>query len=55
MCTIVIEASEGEITAIRTGIAAGETIAIDGLEKLRPGAKVDLPATDGQEKKKAKS
>ncbi|MDP2875202.1 MAG: MdtA/MuxA family multidrug efflux RND transporter periplasmic adaptor subunit [Holophaga sp.] len=54
MRTVVIEASEGDISAIRTGLVAGEIIAIDGLEKLRPGAKVDLPPTDGQEMKKAK-
>lgn len=37
---------EGESTAIEQGIAAGETIVIDGIDKLKEGAKVE-PVTRG--------
>lgn len=33
--------TEGESTAIETGIAAGETVVIDGIDKLKEGAKVE--------------
>jgi membrane fusion protein, multidrug efflux system len=33
--------TEGELTAINDGIAPGETVVVDGLDKLRDGAKVE--------------
>ncbi|PFH08330.1 multidrug efflux system membrane fusion protein [Collimonas sp. PA-H2] len=33
--------TEGESTAIEQGIAAGETVVIDGIDKLKEGAKVE--------------
>ncbi|GAC1326850.1 MAG: hypothetical protein NVSMB28_23340 [Collimonas sp.] len=38
--------AEGESTAIDKGIAVGETVVIDGLDKLKEGAKVE-PVTRG--------
>jgi len=33
--------AQGEIVAIETGLAAGETVVVDGADKLREGAKVE--------------
>ena len=38
---------EGESTAINNGIAVGETVVIDGIDKLKEGAKVEPIARDG--------
>lgn len=38
---------EGESTAISDGIAVGETVVIDGIDKLKEGAKVEPIARDG--------
>ena len=54
MRVITVEATEGDISAVRSGLEAGETIATDGLEKLRPGAKVALPSPENKETKKGK-
>ncbi len=32
--------AEGATTAIESGLAAGEIVVIDGLDKLKPGSKV---------------
>jgi multidrug efflux system membrane fusion protein len=34
--------TEGEDTVVQSGLQAGETVVIDGVDKLRPGMKVDL-------------
>lgn len=39
---------EGEQTVIEKGIAVGETVVIDGLDKLREGAKVALVKRDSE-------
>ena len=39
--------SQGEETAIETGLAAGESVVVDGTEKLREGSKVDLRPSAG--------
>lgn len=52
MRMIEIEATEGDATAIRSGLASGEIVATDGLEKLRPGAKITLSPADGANPKK---
>lgn len=36
--------AEGETVAIEEGLAAGETVVIDGTDKLREGAKIEVPA-----------
>jgi multidrug efflux system membrane fusion protein len=33
---------QGEITAIESGIAPGDTVVTDGTDKLREGAKVEV-------------
>lgn len=38
---------EGESTAIEKGIAVGETVVVDGLDKLKEGAKVEPVARGG--------
>lgn len=40
--------ASGELTVIEQGLAAGEQVVLDGADKLRPGAKVDVLAVDGQ-------
>lgn len=50
MRLVQVQATEGDSTALRSGIAPGELVATDGLEKLKPGAKVTLPKPEGQKK-----
>ena len=40
-------ASEGEQTAIESGLAAGEQVVVDGVDRLREGAKVQTSAGRG--------
>jgi membrane fusion protein, multidrug efflux system len=40
-------ASEGEQTAIESGLAAGEQVVVDGVDRLREGAKVQASAGRG--------
>lgn len=40
-------ASEGEQTAIESGIAAGEQVVVDGVDRLREGARVQASAGRG--------
>ena len=39
---------QGEVTAIASGLAVGDTVVIDGADKLREGAKVELITRDAQ-------
>ena len=39
---------QGEVTAIASGIAPGELVVIDGADKLREGAKVEMITRDAQ-------
>jgi len=39
---VVVEQTEGDDAALRSGVAAGELVVVEGVDKLRPGAKVDL-------------
>ncbi|MBI1753887.1 MAG: MdtA/MuxA family multidrug efflux RND transporter periplasmic adaptor subunit [Acidobacteria bacterium] len=41
------QGTDGDSTAIAKGLSGGETIVVDGLEKLRPGSKVALPKASG--------
>ena len=41
---VEVKLTEGDQTAIATGLAAGETVVIDGIDKLQPGAKVSVRA-----------
>ncbi len=40
MRTVDVQLTEGEVTSVRSGVAAGEPIVVDGVDKLQPGAKV---------------
>jgi len=44
---IEVQGTDGDDTAVGKGLAGGETIVTDGLEKLRPGSKVALPKPAG--------
>ncbi|MFL6261627.1 MAG: hypothetical protein ACJ76Y_18175 [Thermoanaerobaculia bacterium] len=39
---VTIGLTEGEDTVVQSGLQAGDTVVIDGVDKLRPGMKVDL-------------
>jgi membrane fusion protein, multidrug efflux system len=42
MRTVDVQLTEGDATAIRKGVASGETVVVDGVDKLQPGMKVTL-------------
>jgi multidrug efflux system membrane fusion protein len=44
---IEVLGTDGDNTAVSKGLAGGETVVTDGLEKLRPGSKVALPKPPG--------
>jgi multidrug efflux system membrane fusion protein len=44
---IEVQGTDGDNTAVSKGLAGGETVVTDGLEKLRPGSKVALPKPAG--------
>jgi multidrug efflux system membrane fusion protein len=41
---VEVKLTEGDQTAIASGLASGETVVIDGIDKLQPGAKVSVRA-----------
>jgi multidrug efflux system membrane fusion protein len=43
---IDILAAQGDITALRKGLQPGETVVTDGIERLRPGARVTIPGAE---------
>jgi multidrug efflux system membrane fusion protein len=49
--TVKTGPSEGEDIVVEDGIAAGEVVVIEGVDKLQTGAKVTLPDSDGDHKK----
>jgi multidrug efflux pump subunit AcrA (membrane-fusion protein) len=50
MRPVEVQTTEGDNSAIRSGIAPGETLVTDGLEKLRPGSKVKIAKPEGPKK-----
>jgi multidrug efflux system membrane fusion protein len=48
-----VQYTEGDSTVVRSGVAPGETIVVDGIEKLKPGAKVTIPGPGGKPPAKA--
>jgi len=54
MRPVEVRATDGDSTCLLSGVAPGEVVVTDGLEKLRPGAKVALPKTEGPGPKKSK-
>jgi len=47
MRMVEIQAVEGDRTAIRSGLSAGEVVVTDGIERLKAGSKVSLPQKKG--------
>lgn len=50
MRPVEVQSTEGDSSAIRSGITPGETLVTDGLEKLRPGSKVSIAKPEGSKK-----
>jgi len=50
MRPIEVQSTEGDNSAIRSGVEPGETLVTDGLEKLRPGSKVSIAKPEGPKK-----
>jgi len=42
-----VELTEGDVTSIRKGVAAGESVVIDGVDKLQPGTRVAVAGAGG--------
>jgi membrane fusion protein, multidrug efflux system len=51
MRTVEVLHTEGDETAVGSGVQAGEVVVVDGIEKLQPGAKVALSMSGGTRKK----
>jgi multidrug efflux system membrane fusion protein len=49
---VEIQRTKGNDTAIRQGVAAGETVVVDGVDKLQTGTRVALAGADGAPKKR---
>jgi multidrug efflux system membrane fusion protein len=47
MRMVEIQAVEGDRTAVRNGLSAGEVVVTDGIERLKAGSKVSLPQKKG--------
>lgn len=43
---VVVKMSEADESTIQSGLAAGDLVVIDGVDKLRPGSKVDVSTVD---------
>jgi multidrug efflux system membrane fusion protein len=53
---VTVQLSEGDDTVIGSGLAAGDRVVIDGVDKLRPGMKVDTGGSrSGAGARKARS
>ncbi|MFI5142613.1 MAG: MdtA/MuxA family multidrug efflux RND transporter periplasmic adaptor subunit [Thermoanaerobaculales bacterium] len=50
---VTVELTEGDQTAIRSGLSAGETVVVDGVDKLQPGSKVALAPAGGAPKRRS--
>jgi multidrug efflux system membrane fusion protein len=40
--------TDGELTAVESGLAPGDRVVIDGADRLREGTRVTIPANDGR-------
>ena len=47
MRTVDVALTEGDVSAFRKGLSAGEVVVTDGIEKLQPGSKVALSSPAG--------
>ena len=43
---VAVQMTEGDDATIQSGLAAGDVVVVDGVDKLRPGAKVDVTMAD---------
>jgi|SRR6185312_517330 len=43
---VAVKMSEADESTIQSGLAAGDVVVIDGVDKLRPGSKVDVSMVD---------
>lgn len=50
MRTVEVQLTEGDDTAIRRGVSAGDVVVVDGVDKLQPGTKVALANGKGTRK-----
>ncbi len=55
MVVVEVQATEGDSTSVRNGLAVGDRIVTDGLERLRPGSAVAIAKPDGAGAKKTNS
>jgi membrane fusion protein, multidrug efflux system len=46
--TVVVQATDGDLSSVKQGLAPGEKVVVDGLDKLRPGSKVAPFDAEGQ-------
>jgi len=53
MRDVTVALTEGDQTAIRSGLAAGETVVVDGVDKLQPGSRVALAAAGATPKRRS--
>jgi multidrug efflux system membrane fusion protein len=44
---VTVGVTQGEEASIDTGLASGETVVVDGTEKLREGSKVEMRPPSG--------
>lgn len=51
MRTVEAQLTEGDQTALAKGVASGEVVVVDGVEKLQPGSKVAVSSPAGSRKK----
>jgi multidrug efflux system membrane fusion protein len=49
--TVEIQLTEGDQTAIKSGLQANEVVVVDGVDKLQPGTKVALAGSGGAKKR----
>ena len=45
---VEVQVTQGDDTVVRRGVAAGETLVTDGVDKLQPGMKVTLGTPGGE-------
>jgi multidrug efflux system membrane fusion protein len=50
MRDVVVQLTEGDDSAIRKGVAAGDVVVVDGVDKLQPGTPVSLAKDNGSRK-----
>jgi len=43
---VAVQMTEGDDATIQSGLVAGDVVVVDGVDKLRPGAKVDVTMAD---------